>query len=1084
MPELYTANQKDVENRSLSQPIILKGGVDQETSKFAVAPGTLFDCLNYTAGPNGYERMMGLRLYDGTYDQPVVNCTVVGVDDNESTLTGTEFTLGGQATWGTGNSGTVVYYSRTTSTTPDYTLLYITDITGDIPAAGDTITDVESGTTLVLNNPLTHDPAALVDAVHPFLGTNLASTISDFVDEIDRVNLTLSNRTDIETYSTISTYHGEVPGWGPINGGWQFNDEVYVARNAYYFRADALTRVLDPNERIQVVFADATTEWATMLGYEYVEDFGTGENVVIWLGPHFATTDYRLLGDSSNLIASLKDDSGNTVATAVTAGGTDPITKSLVWKATVHGWEFVNTGWTAPFVTGTNAPNVMAAPLFQQDLVDASRATDVHSAASAQNLATHYPSGTAWTSLSNITTDNNAYVSATLAASASAGDESQALIVSFENPTNEYLVPGTDSRIVGVEVTVKAKKSGAAGSFYARDLEVRLVSLLGSAPDGELVMSKNRAGYFDLGSTEAEFIYGGSTDLWGLDKLTAAEINSEDLHVMLRYESVSTAACTVEIDYVSIKFYYVPNNERIYTQGHTTTGGEYGTLIAYQQFGGEFSIDTAYGEMSFSYLSHPQYLAAGSSMTTEGFAGGLFIAEFQGIPEYNFLPGSVAMAAEQSKYQTVFANFYENDETAAIYGVTGAGPAFTYSSSGFAFIRTPLDKSVDKPRHIAFHDNRLALGFGPGFVALSAVGVPNDFTGITGADPSLWGVGDTLTGMLSVPGNVLAVFSESSIRTLEGSGEQSGNMRVISANSGAKEYTAVLVGEPVFVDNRGVSSLSTTDKYGDFDLGRLTDPIRSWIQARIQNAPVSTSSDNGVVLAVPIRNKSQYRLFFEDGYGLTLFFNSEGGVEPTFFHYETHTDGADAAAEPTSRRFVPTWADSSVLSSGRERVVIGNSEGAVFVVDGSVNTYLPESNAQHHQPHWLIFNPINLSGSEVLGKSYYVTLQGLYWGYLPISAWSDTNYYFDKAGNATADAGVLAGALTDTPLFKTRPFLVRPYLPTLTDGLVIKVGTNVVGSWGGVDYAGHDKLSPHVFQSIILRASSKAVNRNRASKEY
>ena len=117
MPNPRTIDPRDVEGRKFN-PLVLQGGADQETSKFSVNPSTLQDVLNYAASTKGYQRSEGLFHFDGTIDGAVTNLWVVAVDDNEATVTGTGFTLGGAVTWGDSSSGVVVYYSRE-SGTPD-----------------------------------------------------------------------------------------------------------------------------------------------------------------------------------------------------------------------------------------------------------------------------------------------------------------------------------------------------------------------------------------------------------------------------------------------------------------------------------------------------------------------------------------------------------------------------------------------------------------------------------------------------------------------------------------------------------------------------------------------------------------------------------------------------------------------------------------------------------------------------------------------------------------------------------------------------------------------------------------------------
>jgi hypothetical protein len=415
------------------------------------------------------------------------------------------------------------------------------------------------------------------------------------------------------------------------------------------------------------------------------------------------------------------------------------------------------------------------------------------------------------------------------------------------------------------------------------------------------------------------------------------------------------------------------------------------------------------------------------------------------------------MVDASSQYETIRANFYENDESEAVYGTTGAGPAFTFDGTSFSFLQTPLTESVDKPRHIAFHDNRLALGYKSGHVILSAVGQPNNFSGVDSA--SSWGVGDRVTGLISLQGNVLGVFSEASIRSLEGSSESDGTMRTISSTTGIREFTMKNIAGPYFADNRGIGSLSTSDKYGDFDLGRLSDPIRTWVQERLQDKRSTETLDTAPAGAVAVRNQNQYRIFFNDGYVLVFYFRADGSVEPTFMHYDTENFGTG---------YVPTWVDSHVMPNGRERLMMGTESGDVWVVDGA--NVIQHPSAVIQPDCWYVTNPVNFQRPEALHKHYHVVLQGQFYGAQEVETWSDGNYIFDEEG--AAHDTITLGSYSNAPLFDSSNEIDNTYLPTLTDGFSLKVKTTMDGS------------QPHTFQSLMFRASSKGIDRNSAPKTY
>ena len=66
---------------------------------------------------------------------------------------------------------------------------------------------------------------------------------------------------------------------------------------------------------------------------------------------------------------------------------------------------------------------------------------------------------------------------------------------------------------------------------------------------------------------------------------------------------------------------------------------------------------------------------------------------------------------------------------------------------------------------------------------------------------------------------------------------------------------------PMFCDYRGISTIATTDQYGDFNRGRLSwEAPWLWIACRSESPKRAVDK---TVVAAPIRNKNQYRVFFK-----------------------------------------------------------------------------------------------------------------------------------------------------------------------------------------------------------------------------
>lgn len=1043
MPNPLHFDPKDIEGRRF-QPITMAGGVDQETSKFSVPAGTLGNSLNYNSSTRGYQRAQGLWQYDGTIDAAVTDMWIVGVDDNDATLTGTGFTLGGGATWGDDSSGTVVYYKRVLGT-PDYTLLGITEVTGAAPAAGDTIVDVVSdpNTTLALGESLTYEPATLATAKYPDTGNLICGTVTDYLAFInDEVNAGLVGQTEriSQGAGDINTYQGSVPGTGRINGGWQFDEDVYVVRDGYGCTFNYGSSEFLPGDEVKVDIdpAEGTTQTCTVVKVELTSGLwsqGTAAGKVVF-APNTSTGDYRKMLNLETGTGSIKDTSDNELADILDH---QQSVGSLVWKGTVQGWDFVDTGWTIPFDTGTNAPNVKAAPLFQADLIDGSRETTLAYPAAGTNAGdTPY---TAWTSPGNVTSGGN------VTASLGPGSTSQYLKCQIVADA----LPHDDIRIIGVEIQIESAGSGTDEPLLTH------LSLVNEATGANFYQSFNKADNTASPTVAATSTYGGNGDTWGVEEISAADINSGDCHFFIQYYNAGAGTGVVTLSDVKYKIYYRTNNEKVWFNDGSSDVAV-GEIHAYQISSGDFgSANSAEGTMSFTNLTNPSSIGTGMSMYTQPSKGGLLVAHVAETPSYNLLPSEDAMVAEDSQYNTIVANYYENDESEAVYGVTGAGPAFTFDGTNFAFIKAPLAQKLDKPRHLAFHENRLALGYKTGHVILSGVGTPNNFSAVDSA--SSWGVGDRVTGLMSLAGNVLGVFSESSINSLQGSSESTGTMRTISATTGAREYTLENIAGPYYADNRGIAALDTSDKYGDFDMGRLSDKVRTWAQDRLQERRTTQTLDTSPAAAVAMRNKNQYRIFFNDGYILVFHFFQNRPPEASFMHYDTDSFGTT---------YVPTWINSHIMPNGRERVLMGTEAGTVWVVDGA--NIVQGTGSQVKPKCFLTMNPINMGRPDILHKHFHVVIQGQFYGAQSFDSWSGNNYLFNF--NTTADDSVTLGSYSNTPLFSAQSSLDSTYLPTLTDGFTMKLETTMDGS------------QPHTIQSLMFRASPKGMDRNSAPNTY
>jgi hypothetical protein len=274
----------------------------------------------------------------------------------------------------------------------------------------------------------------------------------------------------------------------------------------------------------------------------------------------------------------------------------------------------------------------------------------------------------------------------------------------------------------------------------------------------------------------------------------------------------------------------------------------------------------------------------------------------------------------------------------------------------------------------------------------------------------------------------------------------------ITPKSGAIEYTVADVMGPMYADFNGVTNVDTSDKFGDFDVGRLTVAIEDWTRDRFQNRPSSELSDKGAILAVPVRAKNQYRIYFEDGYILNLYLGVPGQpAQPMFSHLDP---------DNLTDKYVPTWLDSTILSTGREQIVMGDKNGNVWIVDGA-------NGIQTHSgldpvTCYITTIPVNTGYPQGAHKTLDFSLMGEFMGAEQVT-YSIGYDYLDVTSTPRTK---VIGSYSAAPIFSVAPDLTNLYVDSFTDGTSLKIQTTMDGS------------KPHTLHTLIHRFSRLGSGKN------
>jgi hypothetical protein len=222
-------------------------------------------------------------------------------------------------------------------------------------------------------------------------------------------------------------------------------------------------------------------------------------------------------------------------------------------------------------------------------------------------------------------------------------------------------------------------------------------------------------------------------------------------------------------------------------------------------------------------------------------------------------PASAITMAAGGRFEFSKANFSGQLVTRRVYGCDGVNPAFGFDGVTLAPLLTGL--SPNAPSHVYFHKNFLFLAQAASMIYCAA-GDPIKWDAIDGGGEIA--TGDTITGFITLPGSqttaTLCVFMRTNVAFLYGTDPTTFNFVTFNTGIGAVPYSMQNLFDTFFLDDLGAVTLKTTLNWGNFLPSTLTKNILPFIQRERGNLMASTLN----------REKSQYRLFFSDGYALWI----------------------------------------------------------------------------------------------------------------------------------------------------------------------------------------------------------------------
>ena len=220
-----------------------------------------------------------------------------------------------------------------------------------------------------------------------------------------------------------------------------------------------------------------------------------------------------------------------------------------------------------------------------------------------------------------------------------------------------------------------------------------------------------------------------------------------------------------------------------------------------------------------------------------------------------------------------------------------------------------LSDYSDRAHDLVAHKDHLFLVFGLGQLQTSNLGDPMTYT----TTAALFGLGAEITGIVSLKGELLAIFTGERIHLLSGTSATDWSMQLHTKSVGAQIGTVQdVAGNAIFLDDRGITTLQATQNYGDFESAILSRNARKTIDAYRQR----------IIGCRMVKGYNQYRLYFDDGTNLRMTILT-GNPVPT---------EQDVAFTLSKYDHAPTCFFSGKLD-GVERYFFGTDDGYLMEED-------------------------------------------------------------------------------------------------------------------------------------------------------
>ncbi|PHS09408.1 MAG: hypothetical protein COA78_12160 [Blastopirellula sp.] len=386
---------------------------------------------------------------------------------------------------------------------------------------------------------------------------------------------------------------------------------------------------------------------------------------------------------------------------------------------------------------------------------------------------------------------------------------------------------------------------------------------------------------------------GAILGIYMLDDVWYAFRNNAGATAADLYKSTSSGWSQValgrELSFTSGGTYVIAEGDTI--TGATSSATAVITRIALES--GSFSGGDAAGRLIFASQTgtfQSENLNVGGNLNVSTIAG----------------DSSAITLVAGGRYEFVRDNFGGEAGTLKIYGCDSVNRGFEFDGTVFVPINTTM--TTDKPTHVIVHARHLFFAFA-GSAQHSGTGTPYIFSPIFGA--SELATGDIITGFMTEPGSegndTLGIYNRNRISVLYGTSTSDWTLTKYRKETGAFAHSIQQMEQTMYIDDRGITTFSTVQAFGNFQQATVSRHIQSFINAKARLVNASCIA----------RTKNQFRLFFSDKTG--LYVTTEGtkvvGLMPILFN-----DKVECIA-------------SLERNDGIEEIIFGSSDGKVYQLD-------------------------------------------------------------------------------------------------------------------------------------------------------